>query len=235
MTLPVFAAATAIVAVSALLQGTIGFGLALLAAPLLRLLAPELVPGPMLVASGLLTVLMARRDWDAVQGGDLGWALGGRVTGTAAAIAVLAVLPAAAMDRLFGALVLAGVAFTAAGLRFRPAPRSLVVAGVLSGFMGTTTSIGGPPIALLYQHETARRIRGTLAAFFVAGVAMSVTGLALAGRFGLRDLRNGLFLLPGIVLGYQLSHLTAGRLEDRCIRPAVLVVSGVAAALVALR
>lgn len=235
MTLPAFMVATAVIAAGAVLQGTIGFGLALLAAPLLHLVDARLVPGPLMVSSGMLTVLMARREWHAVQGRDLGWSLTGRVAGTVAAVAVLSVLSARGMDILFGGLVLAAVGLTAVGVTLRPTPRTLLTAGAVSGFMGTATSIGGPPIALVYQHETGARIRGTLAAFFVAGVLLSMAALAAVGRFGILEIQLGGLLLPGTVLGYWLSHHTAGRLQDHHIRPAVLLVSGGAAVAVILR
>ncbi|HSR14250.1 MAG TPA: sulfite exporter TauE/SafE family protein [Gemmatimonadales bacterium] len=235
MTLFQFGAASVIVAVGAALQGTIGFGLALVSAPLLLLVDPRLVPGPLLCASGLLTVLMARRDWASVQGEDLTWSIGGRVAGTVAALAVLTVMSAGAVDLLFGALILLGVALSASGVHLRPAPRVLIAAGALSGFMGTLTSIGGPAIALVYQHEPGPRIRGTLSAFFVVGVVISVAGLAAIGRFGREELVLGATLLPGIVIGYLASHRTAGALDQGYIRPAVLVVSAAAAIAVILR
>jgi hypothetical protein len=235
VTPPAFAAATVVILAGALLQGTIGLGLALLAAPLLYLVDPRLVPGPLMVSSLALTLLMARREWHAVQGRDLGWALGGRMAGTVAAVAVLAVLSAREMDLLFGGLVLAAVGLTALGVTLRPAPPTLITAGAVSGFMGTLTSIGGPPIALLYQHESAARIRGTLSAFFVAGVVMSIGALAAVGRFGMVEARLGGLLLPGTVLGYWLSHHTAGRLAERHVRPALLLVSAGAALAVILR
>ena len=235
MSLFQFGAATVIIAIGALLQGTIGFGLALFSAPLLLLVNPALVPGPMLCASGLLTLMMTRRDWASVQGEDLTWSIGGRVVGTVAALAVLTVLSHEWLDVLFGGLILLGVALSATGLRLRPAPRTLMAAGALSGFMGTTTSIGGPAIALVYQHEPGPRIRGTLSAFFVAGVALSVVGLTAIGRFGWQELVLGAMLQPGIVAGFMLSRRTSGALDGGLIRPALLIVSGAAGAAVILR
>ncbi|HEX9165745.1 MAG TPA: hypothetical protein VF862_07520, partial [Gemmatimonadales bacterium] len=78
-------------------------------------------------------------------------------------------------------------------------------------------------------------IRGTLAAFFVVGVVMSIGALAAVGRFGVQEVWLGGLLLPGTVLGYWLSHHTTGRLDERHIRPAVLVVSAGAAVAVILR
>ena len=221
-------AATSIIAMGALLQGTVGFGLGLISAPLLLLIDPRLVPGPILCASGLLTLLLARRDWHGVQGADLRWALGGRVVGTFPAMAALAWLSNDLLDVLFGALVLFGVALTASGRHPRPGPRTLLGAGFLSGFMGTTTSIGGPPMALLYAGETGPRLRGTLSAFFVVGVALSVSALIVVGRFGFTELQLGASLFPGIVAGFLASRRPAAALDRGPLRPAVLAVATLA-------
>ena len=68
------------------------------------------------------------------------------------------------------------VALTAAGLQFRLNRRTLVGAGIASGIMGTATAIGGPPMAVVYQHEGGPRARGTLAAFFTVGAVISAIG-----------------------------------------------------------
>ena len=229
-----FLLVTLVVAMGALVQGTIGFGLGLLAAPLLVLIDRHLVPGPLLAASAVLTVLMTRREWREVMRDDLRWAVSGRLLGTVVAVGALTALTESRLRTLFAGLVLAAVGLTAIGLRVRPRPKVLTVVGAISGFMSTITSIGGPPMALLYQHESGPRIRGTLSAFFVVGVAMSLGGLRVAGHFGLPELKLAAYLLPGIVLGYAGSRHTAGIFDRGFIRPAVLAVSGLAALAVLL-
>jgi hypothetical protein len=48
--------AWAVVAVGAALQGAVGFGLGVIGAPLLVLIAPGLVPGPLLLVAFVLTL-----------------------------------------------------------------------------------------------------------------------------------------------------------------------------------
>ncbi len=228
MSLIDFLLATTAVAMGALIQGTIGFGLGLFAAPFLILLDPRLVPGPILVSSAVLTILLARREWHSVQGNDLGWAVAGRVVGTLAAMGAITVLSNERLELLFGLIVLGAVGLTGSGLRIHPAPKTLGLVGVASGFMGTLTSIGGPPIALLYQHETGPRIRATLSTFFIVGVGLSLAGLAGIGRFGMTELKLGGYLVPGILVGYGVSRFTTGFVDKGFIRPAVLIVSAMA-------
>ncbi|MBO0891634.1 MAG: sulfite exporter TauE/SafE family protein, partial [Acidothermales bacterium] len=104
------------VSVGVCMQCSLGFGLGLLCAPSLALLDPALVPGPLLivavVATSALTVL-GRRSLDL---SVLGWAMGGRVVGTAAGVAVLALLPTRGLEAFFGGAVLAAVLLSFVGL-----------------------------------------------------------------------------------------------------------------------
>ncbi len=229
MTGPEFAAATVVMALGSVLQGSIGFGLALFAAPLLALIDTRLAPGPLLVANVVLTALMAHREWKQVRIGDLGWSLGGRVIGIAIAIGIMRGLSTHQLELFFGGIVLLGVAMTALGLSFKLNPGTLVGAGLVSGIMGTATAIGGPPMAIVYQRESGPSFRGTLSAYFTIGAVLSAVGLIWSGRFGLPELTAGLLLCPGVFLGYVASHRFIGAVDRKGIRPAVLTVSAISA------
>jgi uncharacterized membrane protein YfcA len=227
--------ATVIVTIGATLQGSVGFGLGMFSVPLLLLVAPALIPGPLLCSSMALTLLLTHREWHAIRVTDIKWALAGRIVGVAVAVAVLAIIPTDALALLFGALVLVAVGVSISGLRLRVSPRTLMSAGTVSGFMGTVVSIGGPPVALLYQHESGPRIRGTLSAYFVLGVSISLMGLHLVGRFGLTEFLLALQLLPGILIGFILSRGVAGVLDRGRTRTAVLFVSAASGVAVLIR
>ncbi|MDH3497434.1 MAG: sulfite exporter TauE/SafE family protein [Gemmatimonadota bacterium] len=228
-------AATLTVTLGATLQGSIGFGLGLFSVPILLLIEPDFIPAPLLLASVALTLLLTHRERHTIIWGDLKWALGGRIAGIALAALLLVVVPADRFAIPAGVLVLGAVGLSASGLHLPPRPRTLVGAGVLSGLLGTAVSIGGPPMALIYQRESGPRLRGTLSAFFVIGVALSLIGLRVAGRFDLGDVLLAATLVPGILVGFAISRYTAHRLDRGFTRPAVLIVSAVASLLVILR
>jgi uncharacterized protein len=230
-----FLLSSLIVMIGAALQGAVGFGLGLFSVPLLLLFAPELVPGPLLAASMVLTMFLALNERGAIAWNDLGWALLGRIAGIAAAAGLLATVTATSVGLWSGILVLVAVGLSASGLHVPPAPRSLMTAGALSGLLGTAVSIGGPPIALLYQREPGPRLRGTLAAFFLIGVALSLVGLAMADRFGLVELRLAGYLVPGILLGFLVSRRAARFLDRGYTRPAILIISALSSLVVILR
>lgn len=221
--------------VGALVQGAVGFGLALVAAPLCVLIEPRLVPGPILAVSCVLTVLVwvrERRDMD-LRGAA--WALIGRVPGTVAGALILVSVSQTTLSVLFATIVLVGVLLTAVGPRVRPTPRTLLVAGALGGVMGTVASIGGPPMALVLQHETGARLRGTLAVYFTVGSAMSLAVLAGVGRFGAWEFMATAALTPGVLLGYLASRSFTSWLDAGRTRGAVLVVSATSALALMIR
>ncbi len=235
MTTAGWLAAVAILATGAAIQSSVGFGLGVFGAPLLALIDPRLVPGPILLDALLLTVLVAVREWRWVRLADLGWSVPGRLAGTALAVLLMRVVPAERFQVALGLLILAAVALSAWGPRLPLSPRTLLGAGVVAGVMSTFTSIGGPPMALLYQHEEGPRVRGTLAAFFTLGVIFSMGGLHVAGRFGWTEVRLAAWLLPGVVLGFVASRWTAPWLDRGHTRALVLVTSAVASVLVVVK
>ncbi|HEX2473474.1 MAG TPA: sulfite exporter TauE/SafE family protein [Lacipirellulaceae bacterium] len=229
------AIAMVLAAAGSVVQGSIGFGMAVVAAPILLLVNPVFVPGPMLLAAVFLVLLMALRDRRDVILGDVAVATVGRVLGTVPAALAVRALEPSVFELLFAVLVIAVVLLSVKGLYLRRTPRNVFAAATLSGFIGTMSSMGGPAMALVYQHETGPKIRGTLSAIFTIGTAISVLGLWWAGRFGAVELQLALLLMPAVFVGFLLSRYTAGRLDKAHTRPAVLAISALAALAIVLR
>lgn len=224
----VLIAATVVIALASAVHGAVGFGLNLLAVPVLLVLDLSFVPGPALMAGLLLSVLVAGRELKAADL-RLGWAVLGLLPGTALGAALIAAVPEDALGVPLGLLVLVAVALSA--LRWRPAPTraALVAAGVASGFLATAASVGGPPIALVYARASGPRLRSTLSVVFVVASVVAIAALAVVGRFGTRDLRTSAAFAPGVVVGFLLSGPLRPFVDSGRTRPAVLVLSALAA------
>ncbi len=121
------------------------------------------------------------------------------------------------------------------GLRFRPVWSVLVVAGALSGIMGTIASIGGLPVAMVYQDAKGTRLRATLSSFFWIGTIMSLVALRAVGRFGAYEVRLTLLLVPSMMLGYVISQWTKRLVDRGRTRVAVLLVAAISGILVIVR
>jgi len=216
-------------------QGAVGFGANLVAAPLLVLIDGRFVPGPTIVATGLLNVLVIRREGTARVDHTVDTAIVGQVVGVLGAGLLLAGVSDEALSLLFAGLVLLAVALSLAGWHLAKTRPNLVGVGVLSGFMGTVSGIGGPPIALVYQQADGPTLRSTLARFFTVGNAVAIPTLILAGRLGWDELPLIAILLPGALAGYASSGWLAGHLDKRTARPFILGLSTVAALAVLVR
>ena len=225
-----------VIGVGAALHGTVGFGMGLVAVPILTLIDPVFVPGSVLLSGLVLGGLMAHRERRAMDVSGIKLGLVGRVAGTLVATVVLTQMPTVeGMSLLLGVLVLAAVLFSVSGWRVHPTVWTLLGAGTLSGFMGTVASVGGPPMALLYQDSSGERLRSTMSGFFIFGTLISLGGLMLAGRFGRAEIGASLAIVPGVLAGFALSGRALAFLDQRYVRPAVLVVSALSGAAVVLR
>jgi uncharacterized protein len=223
-----WAIALGIVAIGACAQGAMGFGLGLLAAPVLALVDEHFVPGPLLVVALVLTVLIVVRERGRLDLRGVKWAVVGRVPGSLVGAIAVVSLSADLLIVVFALLVLAGVVLSVVGWDLQPTPRTLLTAGAVSGVMGSITSIGGPPMALVYQHRRGPELRSTLAAFFVFGSALSIVLLTAVGEIGTSDLRWAAALLPAMLVGYVASRFLGRWLDRGFMRPAILALSAVA-------
>jgi uncharacterized membrane protein YfcA len=188
------------------LQASIGFGIGLLAAPIVALVDPGLVPGTLIMIATVVTLIVVIRERQAIDLRGTGWALVGRVPGTIAGALLLAMLPHRALAILLAAVVLVGVVITSLGWVPTPRRRNVVLAGAASGMFGTATAIGGPPMALVWQRNTGARLRGTMGGFFLVGSVMSLCALAATGSIDGRTVWGFAVLIPAGVAGYLISH-----------------------------
>jgi len=83
-----------IAVLGAILQGSVGFGLGLLGVPLLVLIDPVFIPGPLLLlAAFLLNLLISRRERMSIDFASVRWAVPGRILGAVLGAGLLALIP----------------------------------------------------------------------------------------------------------------------------------------------
>ena len=228
-------AANGVLAVGSVLQAATGLGAGLVVVPLLALISLEFVPGPVILAVLALAWLMAWRGRAAISCVGVPLLLVGLLVGMVLGTSVLLYLPPDRLGVLFGGLILLAVVVSISGARLKLSPPVVSVAGALSGFMGVTSAIGAPVLALLYQHHPGPVLRATLGLlYFISSIVMLVL-LHLAGRFGMNELRLGLVLIPGVIAGYLLAGSLARYLDRGYSRLAVLVLSTLSAFVLILK
>ncbi len=231
----ILALAFGITVAAGLVQGTIGFGLAVVSVPVLSLLDRDLAPVPQLLIALPLALAMVWREWRHLDLSGVGWVLAGRLPGAALGVVLLKLVSETALDVLIAVLVLTGVVIVASGVVIRLNPITKVTAGIASGTMGLVASVGGPPLALLYREVEGGRLRSSLNAIFAIGIVFSIGVRGTTGEISGNDLRVALFLIPAAFLGLWLSRFFTDRMEGPALRSAVLAISALAATGLLLR
>jgi uncharacterized membrane protein YfcA len=230
-----FAAVFAAVLLGSTVQAVVGLGIGLIAAPVITLLEPSLMPGVLISLAFVLPCITLVHDHHDIDWHGLNWSLPARVLGTVAGVWVVAHFTDDQLGVLIGAMVLLAVAVTWRAVTVPVTRGTLSAAGFIGGVTGTATSIGGPPFALLYQHRSPTQIRTTMAVYFVVGAAFSLVGLLVSGNLERHQVAVGALLLPAVVLGVLAGAPLRRVLPVDVVRPAVLVVSGLSAVVLVVR
>ena len=230
-----YAVIAAAVLVGSMVQSAVGLGVGLVAAPVTALLEPHLMPGALLMVAVLMPCLTLLRDHDDIDWAGLGWSLPARLPGTAVGVWVVTALSARQLGIAIGLVVLVAVAVTWRAFEVPVNRISLSAAGFASGITGTATSIGGPPIAIVYQHRPAQEIRTTMAVYFLVGAGISLVALLVSGDLTHDQLLAALALLPFLALGALVGAVARRRIPARVVRPAVLLVSSASALVLLVR
>lgn len=225
-------AANAVILFGAILQAATGLGSGLVIVPLLALIDPRLVPGPVIFASIALTGLMAWRGRREFRIASMNTAVLGMAFGALAAASVVSVMHTRYAGLVIGGLILLAVAASVLGLRLRITPLNELAAGGLAGFTGTVAAVGAPILALLYQHEHGPRVRAKLAYLYMFGALAAMTVLYFSGLFHAPQLLLGLWLMPAFVVGYLAAGRLAAFLDRGYTRAAILLISGGSAMIV---
>lgn len=217
--IPWFVCAVAVVC-GTVIQKLSGAGFGMIAAPTMTIMAPEWVPGTILLLGFLIGVGSLLGARDAVVRSDLPPGLVGRLVGAIlAALIASAVVGTDLLPVIVAVIVLFAVALSVAGLSVAITPATLFGAGLTGGVMGTLTGIGAPPMAILYSTVEARRSAATQNAFFGFGMALSIGALAVAGLIRAPQLAFAASLAPFVPLTLIAARPLSARFERGAIRP----------------
>ncbi len=234
VTVGAFVVAATAVSAGSIVQGSVGFGLNLLAAPLVAIVVPEALPATLVLVALPLAVGTLRRDHHAVEREALGWMLLAAVPGTLVGLLIVGHVSATDLAIVVGGITLVGVVLSIISPPIVINPATSLVAGFASTVFGTASSVGGPPVALLFQHHRGSVARSTLSAFFAATAVLALLGYVATGNITLDQLVFALTLVPFMVGGLWVSRHLHGLVDAGWLRPAVLALSAVAGAIAIL-
>jgi uncharacterized protein len=224
-------------------QSGVGFGFALVAAPVLATVYPPDRAVPTIAVLGLLVsalTLGVERRTRTVMRPVAGRLIVASVPGMVAGAVILARAPADALRLLVAVSVLAAVVVQA---RAKPSPDGPhgpagdAAAGLISGALATTTGLNGPPLVvrLLQRGATATQMRDTLAVIFVVASVLMIAILLVGGALDPAPALPG--LIAATIAGQLLGRRAFERIHHRHreVTLGVLVLTALAALAPALR
>jgi uncharacterized membrane protein YfcA len=230
-----FTAATLAVIAGSVVQVASGVGGGFVIVPILAWVDLSLVPAPMIFASLSLSSLMAYRGRHSIDWEYVPITLVGLIPGSLFGAYILSSVPAGNLGIVFGSVILLAILITVSGIEMRRTHATAAVSGALSGAMGTSSGIGAPLLALLYQKEAGVRVRATLAVLYTGASVLILIILSGFDQFSVEDMRTGAMLIPGFLIGYWIaSHFTA-HIDRGGTRIAVLCISSAAAIALIIR
>lgn len=223
------------VLVGAFVQAVVGLGVGLVTAPVIAVLEPALMPTLPLMFGLLVSGLSLAGERHHVDWPAIGWSLPGRIPGTILGVALVLVFTQSQLGVSVALMVLAAVGLSVRSVTVPVNRATLLAAGFTSGVTGTATSIGGPPIALLFQHRRPSEVRATLAVFFFIGVVLSLGMLGITGSIPRDSVVVAGVVSPLLLLGIWLGTRFRDRLPRDRFRVGVLLVCAASAVVLLVR
>ena len=237
MTAEVLAAAIAIAFLAAMCMSVTGFGFALVMTPLLALIwdvKPTIASSVLLSTVALLPLLIEVRGNASMS--RVSVLLVGSLAGIPPGVFLLERLDAGALQVMVAATVIVASAL----LYFSPnlaggedTVRGRLMAGFVSGSIGSSTSLSGPPIVLylLGRESDVAAFRATLLLFFLPGNVVTILAFALVGQITGDVLVLSVAALPAIALGLMFGAWLRRHVQPerfRAVVVAVLIVTSLA-------
>lgn len=210
------------------IQTALGFGMAVVAAPILILLNPLWVPIPITVVALILSIFNTWNQREFLELKELALPFITRIPGTIAGAWLLMQLSVFWLQVFVSLCVLIAVMISYYGKQFQYTPARLGVAAFVSGIMGTTTSIGGPPMALVMQHGRPNTVRANLSLYFTYSCSISLISYAYIGILNEEILLTSLSFMPVAVIGFLTGIKARNYVDQGRFRPLLLGLCSVA-------
>ena len=190
-----------LIILGAITQSAIGIGFGI-PAGILVLLEPSMVPSCIILMGSFLALSNAMLSYKDIIKVDLIYSYTGRVIGSILAMPLIFLtLGTDYYLIIFGILLLIATYLSAKKWNIVATKKNITIAGTASGLMGTLTGIGGPPMAIVYQNSSAKKVVATLNMFFGVGALFSVLLFVYFDLINLPEVMKSIYLAPGLVIG----------------------------------
>jgi len=213
---------------SAILQGLTGFGFSILAVPLITLFIPPKTAVPILLIYSMIiniVVLYSARKavnlkkiWILLVAGIITMPLGTHL---------LVIMNENLLKIFIGSMILMFGILLLIGFRkqFANEKIAMLPVGMVSGLLGGSISISGPPIILFLSNQDVDKhtFRGNLAAYFFILNLFTIPVYYLNGLLTKVVWSYSLTFLPGLLIGVVVGNLLSHKIKDNHFKKITLI------------
>jgi len=219
----------------ATVHASVGIGVGLVAGPALVAVDPAFLPGPVILATLVLTARHLFVDGRHADRGTVMRAYIGVPFGLALGLVVVAIADEATMRIVIGCAIVVAAALLLLGVHVSRNARTDVLGGGAFSLSLIAAGIPGPAAAVAFNDLAPARYRGTMGFVGVPVGIVSLALLALAGEFGSHELELSAWMIPGILVGLLAGRFLRPHLDNAWFRTSVLWLALLGGAAVVLR
>lgn len=212
-----------IILFASFVQSITGFGFAVVGAPLLLFFMEPREVVSLMVFGAFILNLMVIYKTSGMSDPKVIWPMFfASLIGIIPGVYILKVVDGSILKLLIGSAILL-VSFVMAGnytVKIKRQKLATVLVGILSGFMGGSTSLSGPPVALflMNQQQDKEAFRANLVRYFCIGNIATLIVMYYMGTMDMVVLKQGIYTIPGIVLGVWLGEKAFQKVSPQMFR-----------------
>jgi uncharacterized membrane protein YfcA len=210
---------TPILFLASFVSGTVGFGFALVAVPLLSLLSTPTFAVPFALLSGyIINLVLLVKFKEHIQVEKLFPLLAGALPGIPLGVYLLRHLEGNSVKTMVGGILILFSLWNLLGRREEGHEISrswAYVTGFSSGLLAGATAMSGPPLLIYLSLSRWEKniTRATLQSFFLVTDACSIIGLAMAGVITSEMVGSMVLYLPAVMVGGATGYLLFKKLN----------------------
>ena len=214
--------------VAAILQGLTGFGFSILAVPLITLfISPKTAVPILLIYSIIINIVVLYSARKAVKLKKIWILLAAGIISMPFGAHLLVILNENLLKIFIGSMILIFGILLLTGFRkqFTNEKIAMLPAGFLSGLLGGSISISGPPIILFLSNQSVDKhtFRGNLAAYFFILNLFTIPVYYLNGLLTNEVWNYSLTFLPGLLIGVFVGNLLSHKIKDDHFKKLTLI------------
>jgi len=209
-------------------QGLMGFGFALVSASIMIIFLPPKIVVPIIIICSTLNnmiILFEVRKWVDLKR-ILPLIIAG-IIGVPIGTYLLIVLNDNILRIFIGSIIILFAVAFLIGFKRKIKNEKLVFApvGFISGLLGGSTSMGGPPVILFFTNQGVKKrvFRANLVAYFMVLSLVTISSFILGGLITPEVIKYVILFLPTTIFGVTIGIKLAHKVEEKLFQDIALI------------